>query len=155
MAKQLHDLILECKIESNTIIVGSIWNILPALYAITDIYCTPSVMEGFGMSAQEAAATRVPVVASNLVPFVREYLLGDDRQIVGYGEEENKSVILGSGAIVVNADDISGFKFALEMLLADDQLREKMGENAYHATIPYFTWENRVRVFLQTINLLD
>ena len=46
------------------------------LYNATSVYCTPSVMEGFGMSAQEAAATARPVVASNLVPFVCEYLVG-------------------------------------------------------------------------------
>jgi hypothetical protein len=31
-------------------------------------------MEGFGMTAQEAAATKVPVIASNLVPFAKEEL---------------------------------------------------------------------------------
>jgi hypothetical protein len=58
---------------------------------------------------------------------------------------------MGSGAIVVNADDIFGFTFALEMLLADNNLREIMGNNAYHATIPYFTWENRVKVFIESV----
>lgn len=151
LAKKLKELILECELETNTVVVGSIWDILPTLYAITDVYCTPSVMEGFGMSAQEAAATRVPVVASNLVPFVQEYLLGDDTRIVEYGDKESQSVIMGSGAIVVNADDISGFTFALEMLLADNNLREIMGNNAYHATIPYFTWKNRVKGFLESV----
>ncbi|MDY7079897.1 MAG: glycosyltransferase [Chloroflexota bacterium] len=120
--------------------------ILPALYAITDVYCTASVMEGFGMSAQEAAATAVPVVASHLVPFATEYLLGG-----GGFEGDGQSIKQGKGAVIVQADDVNGFARALEMLLTDDDLRKEMGENAYRITIPYFTWHNRVPAFLDEI----
>jgi hypothetical protein len=34
------------------------------------------------------------------------------------------------------------------MLLSDESLRKTMGNNAYKMTIPYFTWDNMVRVFL-------
>ena len=84
------------------------------------------------MSAQEAAATAVPIVGSHLVPFVSEYLLG-------------------KGAIVVQADDVDGFAAALELLLTDDDLRREMGTNAHHITIPYFTWSHRVAAFLDQI----
>ena len=120
-------------------------DVLSALYAVTDVYCTPSVMEGFGMSAQEAAATGVPVVASHLVPFATEYLLGEG---VSKFEEDGPPVKWGKGAVVVRADDVDGFAYALEKLLTDDELREEMGENAYRITIPYFTWQNRVPAFL-------
>ena len=130
--------------------VGSVWDLLPTLYAITDVYCTPSVMEGFGMSAQEAAATRVPVVASHLVPFVTEYLLGADVEEVHY-QDGRLPLRLGAGAIAVQADDVEGFAHALEMLLLNDQLRRAMGGNAYHITVPYFTWQNMVTVFLEEI----
>jgi glycosyltransferase involved in cell wall biosynthesis len=90
-------------------------------------------MEGFGMSAQEAAATGVPVVASHLVPFVTEYLAPSQ------------------GALVVQADDVDGFARALETLLADDDLRAGMGRNAYQVTVPYFTWQNVVPAFLAEI----
>ena len=125
-------------------------DILPALYAVTDVYCTASVMEGFGMSAQEAAATGVPVVASHLVPFATEYLLGPDAEQVRF-KESSRPLELGKGAIVVPADDVNGFAYALEMLLADDALRKTMGENAYRITIPYFTWQNRVPDLLTEI----
>jgi glycosyltransferase involved in cell wall biosynthesis len=132
--------------------VGSVWELLPTLYAITDIYCTPSIMEGFGMSAQEAAATAVPVVASHLVPFVTEYLLGTDVEEI-HCEGGRHPLKLGNGAIVVQADDANGFAYALEMLLSDDDLRKTMGQNAYHVTVPYFTWQNRVTVFLEEIGV--
>ena len=57
----------------------------------------------------------------------------------------------GEGAIVVQADDVDGFARALEMLLTDDDLRAEMGRNAYHITVPYFTWQNQVPAFLDEI----
>jgi len=152
LAQKLRGLIGFTGKNAAVAVVGSIWDILPTLYTVTDIYCTPSVMEGFGMSAQEAAATAVPVVASNLVPYVEEYLLGHDIEEVC--NACGSSVKVGNGAIVVQADDIRGFTFALEILLKDDGLRQKMGEEAYHSTIPYFTWGNRVSRFLKMIGTL-
>ena len=104
------------------------------------------------MSAQEAAATGVPVVASYLVPFVTEYLLGTDVEEVHF-EGGHQPLKLGNGAIVVQADDVNGFAHALEMLLSNDDLRKTMGQNAYHVTVPYFTWQNRVTVFLKEIGV--
>ena len=153
LAQELLALIRENDLGSHVAVVGSIWDILPTLYAVSDIYCTPSVMEGFGMSAQEAAATKVPVVASNLVPFVVEYLMGSEVVDVWQDEGAKHPINLGTGAIVAYADDVDGFAYALEMLLADDVLRIAMGENAYHATIPYFTWSNMVKRFLMSIDL--
>ena len=122
--------------------------ILPSLYAAAAVYCTPSVMEGFGMSAQEAAATGVPVVASHLVPFVTEYLLGDEAE---ERECDGHAVRLGRAAVVVPADDVAGFACALGLLLGDEPLRARMGEAAYRITIPYFTWPSRVRAFVDEI----
>lgn len=152
LAGELKDLIRTLDIPNHIAVVGSIWDILPTLYAITDVYCTPSVVEGFGMSAQEATATGVPVVASHLVPFVTEYLLGKDVEEVHF-EEGGQPLKLGEGAIVVQADDVNGFAYALQVLLSDDDLRKAMGQNAYHATIPYFTWPNMVTTFLEAIGV--
>jgi glycosyltransferase involved in cell wall biosynthesis len=131
-------------------------DILPTLYAIADVYCTPSVMEGFGMSVQEAAASGVPIVASHLVPFVNEYLLGGENQVVlmrpNLGECSNP-LRCGKAAVVAQAGDVGGFAEAMEMLLTDDDLRRDMGANAYHATIPYFTWPHMATAFLGQIGV--
>jgi glycosyltransferase involved in cell wall biosynthesis len=152
LARELKTLILDYHLEADIVVVGSIWDILPKIYAVSDIYCTPSVMEGFGMSAQEAAATKIPVIASELVPYVVEYLMGDEVIRTWRDDRAKHPINLGSGAIVAKADDIDGFAYAMEMLLADDVLRIAMRENAYNATIPYFTWSNMVERFLSSIN---
>lgn len=104
------------------------------------------------MSAQEAAATAVAVVASDRVPFATEYLLGDDpRQVPVTGSDGRLKV--GEGGVVVPADDVCGFGDALELLLLDDERREAMGRRAYDLTIPYFTWRSRVTDFLEALNV--
>ena len=103
------------------------------------------------MSPQEAAATRVPTVSSNLVPYIMEYLLGSEPLEIQFSDTSGQTIQKGEGAIVVQADDVDGFAFALEMLLGNDELRAEMGAKAYKATIPYFTWDNMVHVFLVDI----
>lgn len=152
LAGELQRLIDACGTRSHMALVGSIWDWLPALCAITDVYCTPSIMEGFGMSAQEAAATGVPVVASHLVPFVAEYLLGPEVKEVWPDPDSVFPLRQGSGAIVVQAGDTNGFAHALELLLANDDTRSAMGQSAYRITIPYFTWLNMVRLFPEEID---
>lgn len=145
LSKKLKNLIVECGISHAAAAVGSIWDILPSLYAISDIYCTPSIMEGFGMAVQEAAATKVPVVSSDLVPFVTEYLASQKHVEVTL--DSGIQVLLGDGAIIVPPGKIEGFAYALDKLLSEEDLRLEMGENAYLATIPYFTWDHIVRDF--------
>ena len=148
LAGELTALIQSLGIADWVAVLGSVWDMLPDIYRITDIYCTPSIMEGFGMTCQEAAATKVPVVASHLVPFAVEYLLGADVQEAVY-KPHTPPLKIGQGAIIAHANDVIGFTHALDMLLSQETLREQMGENAYHITIPYFTWEHMVHVFLK------
>lgn len=153
LGKDLLNLIKQNQIESHTAAVGSIWDILPSLYAITDVYCSPSVMEGFGMSVQEAAATHVPVVASDLIPFTEEYLLGNQIEEMSFGGLLERPIKIGEGAISVKADDVEGFASAIGHLIFDDGLREHMGKRAYEITVPYFTWEDMTKRFLDTCDI--
>jgi glycosyltransferase involved in cell wall biosynthesis len=155
LAAELNELIHSTGMGKHIIVVGSIWNNLPDLYAATDIYCTPARQEGFGMSAQEAAATSVPVVASNRVPFVDEFLLGKKAEELEYGKQASQIVRIGRGAIQVPVDDVAGFTYALELLLSDKKLRKVMGKNAYNITVPYFSWENMAGRFLNVIGFSE
>lgn len=149
----LHDSLLsligELGLDDHVAVLGSIWDKLPCLYASSDVYCTPSVMEGFGMSAQEAAATRVPVVASDLVPFATEFLLGESAESLDVPDGE--SILVGAGAIVVPADSVSGFAQALAVLLTDSGLRNRLGEAALAITVPAFGWDRLLDTFLESI----
>lgn len=154
LARELHNLIDDLDLHGEVIPVGSIWQLLPTLYAVTDIFCTPSVVEGFGMTPQEAAATKVAVVSSDGVPYATEYLLGDPIHELSLPKFPERKIQIGQGAIVVPKDDIEGFAFALGMLLADDELRTKIGVGGYQITIPEFTWEFVTRKFLKEAEIL-
>ena len=100
------------------------------------------------MTPQEAAATRVPVVSSDGVPFATEYLLGSHVQVLNNPAFQESSVQVGEGAIIVPKDDVPGFAFALAVLLSDAELRKQLGDRAYEITIPEFTWEKVTKTFL-------
>ncbi len=152
LAGELKLLLQNKKLAKRVAVVGSVQDWLPKLYAATDVYCTPSVMEGFGMSAQEAAATGVPIVASDKVPFATEYLLGQNVEEIQINGNE-RVIRRGAGAIVVPANDVEGFTTALSTLLRNDELRRSMGRQAHEITVPYFTWEERVGELLEKLNL--
>ncbi len=138
---ELVQLIAELEISNEVIILGSVWEQLPMIYNAADMYCTPSVMEGFGMAAQEAAATGKAVVASDLVPFALEYLLGPNPHRRTIGADHNRVTLeFGEASVVVPADNVAGFAEAITVLLKDDDLRGKMGRRANEITVPYFTW---------------
>lgn len=143
---KLQSLIDDLEIRDSVAVIGNVWRILPELYSIIQIYCSASVMEGFGMAVQEAAATKVPVVGSDLIPFVTEYLAGINSKRVEYN---GSNLILGEGGVIVPANEVEGFSAAIEMLLDDEGLREKLGNRAFEITIPYFTWTSMTRKLLK------
>jgi mannosylfructose-phosphate synthase len=140
---ELLALIKELQLEQEVIVLGSIWEQLPMLYCAAHVFCTPSVMEGFGMTAQESAASGRPVIASNLVPFVVEYLLGASPEKASVSADgQTEELLVGEGAIVVPADFVPGFANALVRVLKDEDFADSMGKKAYEITIPYFTWRH-------------
>ncbi len=146
---RLMQLIDELCLTDDVIVLGSVWEHLPALYSVSDVYCSPSVMEGFGMSAQEAAACGTPAVTSDLVPFATEYLLGPDPTPM----PGNGRVRVGEGSVVVPADSAEDLADGLTHLLSDDALRRQMGAAACRITVPYFTWDRRTRDLLHQLEL--
>jgi len=157
-AGALHDsllkLIADQGLQDDVIVLGSVWDQLPLLYNVTEVFCTPSVMEGFGMTSQEAAASGKPVVSSRLVPFVYEYLLGADPERVALNHKgPSKSLLFGQAGVIVPANFVEGFAAALVRLLRDDVLRRRMGEHALNITVPYFTWRHMTENLLVDLGL--
>ncbi len=153
--QELVDLTRELGVEDFVIPIGHEAERLPYLYALTNVYCSPSVMEGFGMSVQEAAATAVPVVGSDKIPFVSEYLLGEEpqRAPLKNNGENGAYLKIGEGAIEVPADQTDGFVQALLYLLNDEETRKHMGRKALEITVPYFTWEMMTRRLLDKMGV--
>lgn len=92
---------------------------LAALYADADLFCFPSIREGFGLPALEAMAQGAPVVASS-----------------GTAVAE----VIGGGGVTVDATDTQGWADAIAALLGDTAERERLAAAAL-ARSEEFTWE--------------
>ena len=92
--------------------------------AVTDIFCLPSYREGFGNVVVEAAAMGIPTVGTDIVGL-------------------KDAVVDGKTGILVPPKDSEALACALKTLLADDALRQKMGEAAMLRVLDKFT-ANRV-----------
>lgn len=100
---------------------------MPALYGAVDILVYPSVYEGFGLPPLEAMSVGTPVVAASAS------CLPD---------------VLGAAALLVPPDDHNGFAHAMNALLSEQELREKMVA-AGKARAATYTWERTARQTLE------
>jgi glycosyltransferase involved in cell wall biosynthesis len=94
------------------------------------VFATPSMHEGWGLSVIEANAHGVPAVAFN-VPGL--------------------SVAIRSGETGLLAEDEAGFRHALELILCDPGLRDRLSAEA-RAWAARFDWDDTAR---ETLNLLQ
>jgi glycosyltransferase involved in cell wall biosynthesis len=93
---------------------------LRAVYTHAEVLCFPSLAEGFGFPPLQAAACRVPVVASDL-PATRESL--------------------GDYAVYVDPTSAEEFAQALRAAIEDGDLRERLTEGAHRRSTRY-SWED-------------
>ncbi|MFW5747683.1 MAG: glycosyltransferase [bacterium] len=152
IADDLYSIIEKEGVKDSVITVGSVYDELPFIFAASNVYCTPSINEGFGMSVQEAAASGLPSVSSDLVPFTMEYMLGDNPQEL-FSDRSKDSPLKGEATIIAKADETDCFAEALVYILTNNVERRKMGDKAFERTIPYFTWQRMVRDFLREMGI--
>ncbi|MBS7627114.1 glycosyltransferase family 4 protein, partial [Candidatus Bathyarchaeota archaeon] len=98
---------------------------VPLLYSACDVFCYPSMWEGFGLTPAEAQASAKPVVAFNhcAIP-----------EVVKNNET----------GILVNPRDHKGLAEAIVKLLRDPDLRREMGEEGRRRVERLFNWDNVV-----------
>ena len=94
------------------------------------VHLCPSLKEGWGRAVMEAATHGVPTVAYAAAGGVTE------------------TVLAGSTGLL--ADDLDGFTDRVERLLADRDLRERMGAAA-RAHAASFTWDDAVGAFADLV----
>ncbi len=97
------------------------------LFSIAQVYASASEMEGFGMSASQAAAAGTALVSSDLVPFAVQYV--------------------PDAALIVPAGDVAGFTDAILRLLQDDAGRRRRAAQLVEK-VKMLDWET------QTVALL-
>ncbi len=118
-------------VGDSVIFTGFVPDILiPKFYACCDIFCYPSLWEGFGLTVAEASATGKPVVAFNrcALPEVVEN---------------------GKTGLLVNPDPAQVAE-AINTLLSDEEMRRRMGRRARDRITRLFSWPKMVR---ETLNL--
>ena len=100
-----------------------------ALLHQTWVLALPSLKEGWGLVVMEAAARGVPSVAYSQAGGVAESVLADQT-----------GILAGPGY------DIAEFTEALRRLLTDDDLRHRLGRNAYERAAS-FDWQVSAKAF--------
>jgi glycosyltransferase involved in cell wall biosynthesis len=92
---------------------------MPVLYAAVDMLVYPSIYEGFGLPPLEAMSVGTPVVAASASCLPE---------------------VLGDAALLAPPDDDKGFAEAMEAMLTNPELRQKMVEKG-KAHAASYTWE--------------
>jgi glycosyltransferase involved in cell wall biosynthesis len=99
---------------------------LLALYRAASALVYPSRYEGFGLPVLEAMACGTPVIASRAASIPE---------------------VLGDAGTLLDPDDVAGWAAAIEMVVRDDGLRERM-RKAGLARAGEFTWARTARLTL-------
>jgi glycosyltransferase involved in cell wall biosynthesis len=105
---------------------------LAPMFGVADIFASASEMEGFGMSASQAAGAGVAVVLSDLIPFALQYVPDD--------------------AIVFPAGDAEAMAAGIRELLADDEARRQRAERLAERT-KVLDWDVQADEFLRYLRV--
>jgi glycosyltransferase involved in cell wall biosynthesis len=115
--------------NENLVFVGSLPNtLLPQFYATADLFIGPSVsatggdQEGFGLVFVEAMGCGCPVIVTDL-PAISDIVSN------------------GVTGLVAPQKDSAALAQAILMLLADPNMREKLGKEGKDYVFPRFDWE--------------
>lgn len=117
LSDECKNLAKELNISDRVIFAGYRYDIYDVVH-IADIFLFPSYREGLGVSAIEAMAAGVPVIASD-IRGVREYAVNMQN------------------SILLNPDDVAGFSKAISTLVNNTELREELGRNAMNTVEPF------------------
>lgn len=124
----------EYNMERRVIFAGKVKeDELPLFYDSFDIFCLPSISEGFGMSIAEALASGKPVVSYNIsaIPEI---------------------VKDGYNGFLVKPKNIDELRDRLFALVQDEELYEKIKKNT-RSSVEKYSWENSFRILMKVYSL--
>jgi glycosyltransferase involved in cell wall biosynthesis len=98
-------------------------DVLRLFYDAAKIFIFPSLYEGFGLPPLEAMAHGTPVVTSNA---------------------SSLPEVVGNAAVMVNPENVFDIMRAMQRVLTDQALREKLKVRAYEQ-VRRFSWESSAR----------
>jgi glycosyltransferase involved in cell wall biosynthesis len=102
---------------------------LPALYRGADVFCYPSLYEGFGIPVLEALRSGTAVLTSN---------------------RSSMPEVAGEAARYVDPEDVADIAAGLAELLADAALRERLAREGL-LRAERFSWESTARAVLRAL----
>jgi glycosyltransferase involved in cell wall biosynthesis len=101
--------------------------VLRLFYDLAKVFVFPSLYEGFGLPPLEAMAHGTPVLTSNTSSIPE---------------------VVGNAAVMVNPENVFEMMRALERVLIDQALREKMRLRGYEQ-VKKFSWKNSAEAILK------
>jgi phosphatidylinositol alpha-mannosyltransferase len=94
----------------------------PGYYAAADVFCTPCNKASFGVVLLEAMASGTPIVASDINGY---------RSVMQNGRQ----------GLLVPHDSPKAFAESLLLLLEDQELRRRMGEEGRRSVMERYSWD--------------
>jgi glycosyltransferase involved in cell wall biosynthesis len=132
--QEIKDLILKLGLDSNVIFTGYLSDEdLVILLNRATVSVLPSLMEGFGLPAVEAAACGCPVIATKESPLPQ---------------------LLGDSGIYIDPANPYDLETALERVLASDTLRQQM-RAAGIAAAGQLTWDAAAQQLINVIQMVS
>ena len=101
----------------------------PCYYSMADVYVSPSLLEGLGITPIEALACGTPAVVTS----------------ASSGPEE-----VGDAGIVVPPCDPEALARGIRLLLEDDDLRQRLGQRGRERVLRHFSYRRMAELTLQT-----
>lgn len=126
----LQRLVRDLRLEDSVRLMGAIpsHDAVARAYAEADLFCLPSVQEGFGIAFLEAMASGLPVVSTTATAIP-------------------ETVPHGEAGLLVPPGDGRALAGALIELLGDERLRRRLGDGG-RAWVRRFDWSHVADIFL-------
>jgi len=140
---------------------------MPYLIGACDIYAAPSRLEGFGMPQVEAGACGKPVLSINAMGMLDTLIHGETALLAGVakkivvtevilgaaaGYEEGHKVVFDVPRIVDYRADVEDIAKYMQVLMNDEELRNKMGKAGRERVVANFDYRVVAKKFVKIIN---